>query len=94
MGALDLWAHVHCDKHKKAVRGEMSSTKVASVFTALGSKSDYAVLAAKGVFAFHIVKCHGSYKTVDWTAVLFRRIFPDSEISHKFSDVQTRCKQS
>ena len=81
MGALDLWAHMQCEKHKKAVRGEKSSAKVTSFFTASGSKSDYAVLVAEGMFAFRIVKCHSSYKTVDWTSVLFKRILSDSEIS-------------
>ena len=31
-GALDLRAHVECEKHKKAVRGEMSLAKVTSFF--------------------------------------------------------------
>jgi hypothetical protein len=85
---------VKCQKHKKAVRVEKSSAEVTSLFTALGSKSDYAVLVAEGAFASHIVKCHISYYTVDCTSVLFKRIFPDSEISHKFSSVHTRQKQS
>ena len=37
---------MECKKHKKAARGEMSLTKVTSIFTALGSKSNDAVLAA------------------------------------------------
>jgi hypothetical protein len=78
----------------EAQKGEKSSAKVTSFFTALGSKSDYAVLVAEGAFAFHIMKCHSSYKTADWTSVLFKRIFPDSEFFHKFSSVQTRQKQS
>jgi len=56
---------MRCEKDKKTVRGEESSAKVTSFFTASGSKSDYAVLVAEGTFAFHIMKCHSSYKTAD-----------------------------
>jgi len=41
---------------KKAVRGETCSAKVTFLFTASGNKSDDAVLAAEGAFAFHTVK--------------------------------------
>jgi hypothetical protein len=48
---------VDCEKNKKAVRCETSSAKVTIIFfTALGSKSDDAVLAAAGACAFHTVK--------------------------------------
>ena len=44
------------------LRGEMSSPKVTSFFTASGSKSNYTVLAAEGAFAFHNVKHHSTMK--------------------------------
>jgi len=49
-GAVDLGVHVECKKHKKAVAGEMSSTKVTSFFTASGSISDDTVLVAEGKY--------------------------------------------
>jgi hypothetical protein len=51
---------VEGEKHEKDVRGEVSLAKVTSFFTASGSKSDDAVLAAEGAFAFHTVKHHSS----------------------------------
>ena len=54
-GALVLRVHMECKNHKKAVRGEMSLAKVSSFFTALGRKSNDAVLAAEGAFAFHTI---------------------------------------
>jgi len=67
------------EKHKKAVRGEMrgqtSSAKVTSFFTASGSKSDDAVLVAGGAFVFHTMKHHSSYKAVDCMYVLFKQYF-------------------
>ena len=62
----------------------MSSTKVTSFSTALTSTSDDAVLAAEGEFAFHTMKHHSGYKTVDCTSVLYKRIFPASDIACKF----------
>jgi hypothetical protein len=57
-----------------------SSAKV-TIFTASGNESDAAALAAEGAFAFHTVKRPSSYKRADCTSVLFKTIFPDSEIA-------------
>ena len=83
-GILDLQVCMDCKEHKKAVTDEMSSTKVTSFSTASTSKSDDAVLAAEGKFAFHTMKHHSGYKTVDCTSVLYKRIFPASDIACKF----------
>jgi hypothetical protein len=83
-GALDLRVHVECKKHKKAVAGKISSTKVTSFFTASGSISDNTVLAAEGAYSFHTVKHHSGYERVDCTSFLCKTVFPDSEIACKF----------
>jgi hypothetical protein len=83
-GALDLQVHVECKKHKKAVAGEMSPAKVTSFCTASGSISDNTVLVAEGAYSFHNVKHHNGYERVDCTSVLFKTVFPDSEIARKF----------
>jgi hypothetical protein len=90
-GALDLRAHVECERHKEALKAETSSPKE-QVFMKSGSKSDDAVLAAEGAFAFHTVKHHSSYKTADCTYVLFKTIFPDSEVARKFSSARTKTE--
>ena len=51
-GPLDLQAHMECEKHKNAVRGEMSLAKVTNFFTASGNKTDEAVLAEQGALLF------------------------------------------
>jgi hypothetical protein len=58
----------------------------------LGSKSNDAVLAAEGASAPHTVKHHSSYKTLDCTSLLFKRIFPDSEMARKFSSAWTKTE--
>jgi hypothetical protein len=83
-GALNLRAHMEYEKHKTAVRGEMSLAKVKVFFTALGSILDYAVLVAKCAFLLHTVKRRLSYKRADIIPVLFKTVFPDSEIVRKF----------
>jgi len=79
---------------RKLVEVKASSAKVTSFFTASVSKSYDAVLAAECEFAFHAVKQHSSYKTADCTSVLFKRIFPASDITRKYSSAQTKIKQS
>jgi len=89
--ALDLWGHIECEKHKKAVRGETSSAKVTGFFTTSESKSDDTVLAAEGAFAFHTVKHNSSYKKMDCTSVLLKQY---SEITWKFSNAWTKKQLS
>jgi hypothetical protein len=62
MVAVDLRAHVECDKHKKAVKScnELGKGKKFFFFTESGSKLDDAVLATEGAFAFHTRKYHSS----------------------------------
>jgi len=75
-GALDLRAHIECEKHQKAIRGETNSAKVTVFFfTTSESKSDDAVLAAEGPFAFHTVQHHSIYKTIDCTSVFLKTEF-------------------
>jgi hypothetical protein len=78
-GALDLRADMEYKKHKTAVRGEMSLTKVKSFFAASGSKSDYAVLVAECALSLHTVQRLSSYKRLDITPVLFKTVYPDSK---------------
>lgn len=83
---------MECKNHKKAGRGEMSSAKVTSIFTASVSKSNDAALVGECEFSFHTMKHHSRYKTADCTSVLFKRIFPASDIAHKLSRAQTKSE--
>lgn len=66
--ALDLQVHVESGKHKRAIRGEISSAKVTSFFIVLGEKMDNAVLVTEDAFAFHTMKHHTCNKTADCTS--------------------------
>ncbi|KAG7172065.1 hypothetical protein Hamer_G001052 [Homarus americanus] len=54
-GINDLQTHVNSDRHKKAVQGEGSSMKLTEFFVKPGSKTEDAVTAAEGTYAFHTV---------------------------------------
>ena len=70
-------------KHKTAARGESSSSKVTDFFV---SKTDTSVTAAEGTLAFHTIKHHNSYRSMDCTSGLLRKIFPDSVTAQKSAE--------
>ena len=88
-GGSDLEAHVHSAKHKTAARGESSSSKVTDFFV---SKTDTSVTAAEGTLAFHTIKHHNSYRSMDCTSGLLRKIFPDSVTAQKISSAGTKTE--
>ena len=88
-GGSDLEAHVHSAKHKTAARGESSSSKVTDFFV---SKTDTSVTAAEGTLAFHTIKHHNSYRSIDCTSGLLRKIFPDSVTAQKISSAGTKTE--
>ena len=57
-----------------AARGESSSSEVADYFV---SKTD-TTTAAEGTLAFHSITHHNSYRSMDCTSGLLRKVFTDS----------------
>ncbi|KAK1901966.1 putative protein kinase UbiB [Dissostichus eleginoides] len=90
-GAGDLKAHMDTDKHRKAVQGESLSAKLTDFFVRPGKTED-AVNAAEGAFAFHTVKHHNSYRSMDCTSALLKKAFPDSDTAKKFSSARTKTE--
>uniref|UniRef100_A0A8B9KYY9 DUF4371 domain-containing protein n=1 Tax=Astyanax mexicanus TaxID=7994 RepID=A0A8B9KYY9_ASTMX len=89
-GANDLQVHVNSKKHAKAARGESSKAEVTDFFV---TQSDsVAVTAAEGSFAFHTVKHHESYRSMDCTSGLLRKAFTDSPTAQKFSCARTKTE--
>lgn len=68
-GISDLLTHVKSEKQKNAVQGEASSTKLTDYFVKPGSKTEDAVTAAEGTYAFHTVKHHSSFSSMDCSSV-------------------------
>ena len=89
---LSLDMQVESTKHKKAIGGETSSAKVTDYFCTLGTQTEDNVVAAEATVAFHTVKHHQSYKFNDSTSPLMRKLFPDSNISKKYSCAWTKVE--
>ena len=91
-GALDLQAHINTPKHVRSVRGETASNKVTDFFVRPGSKIDESASAAEGTLAFHAVKHHHSYKSMDCSCSLLKTILPDSDVARKMSCARTKTE--
>ena len=89
-GRLSLDMHVESTKHKKA--SISSSTKVTDYFCKPGTQTENNVAAAEAAMAFHAVKHHQSYKSNDSTSPLMRKLFPDLNISKKYSCARTKVE--
>ena len=92
-GNGDLNIHLQSEKHRKAVRGAVASTKMTNYFVTAGSKCEDEITAAEGTLAFHAVKHHHSFLFMDCTSVLLKKIFPDSNVAKKFSSGRTKTER-
>ena len=88
----DLKARLQSEKHHKAVRGAVASTKTTNHFATVRSKCEDEITAAKGTLAFHAVRHHYSFLSMDCTSVLLKKIFPDPNVAKKFSSGPTKKK--
>ena len=69
-----LNTHLQSEKHRKAVRGAVVSTKMTSYFVTAGSNCEDEITAAEGTLAFHAVKHHHSFLSMSLFAMFCRRI--------------------
>ena len=88
-GSISLDDHIKTTKHKQAIKGETSSSKMTDYFCKPGTKSEDEVAAVEATMAFHTVKHHYSYKSNDCTYTLMAKIFPDFSTAKKFSCART-----
>ena len=70
----DLNTHLQSEKHRKAVRGAVASTKTTNYFVTAGSKCEDEITAAEGTLAFHAVKHHQGFLSMDCTSALLKKI--------------------
>ena len=85
-GNGNLYTHLQSEKYRKSVREAVASTKMTNYFVTAGSKCEDQITAAEGTLAFHAVKHHHSFLSMDCTSVLLKKIFPDSNIAKISSD--------
>ena len=92
-GNGDLNTHLQSEKHRKAVRRAVTSTKMTNYFVRVGSKCEDEITAEEGTLAFHAVKHHHSFLSMDCISVLLKKIFSDSNVAKKFSSSRTKTKK-
>lgn len=91
-GAIDLEAHLKTSKHQKSVRSGHYSTTLSNCFAQPGSRIQNEISAGEGALAFHTVKHHFSYLSMDCTPGLTRQICNDSEIAKKMTCARTKTE--
>ena len=89
----DLNTYLQSEKYRKAIRGTVASTKMTNCFVTAGSKCEDEITAAEVTLAFHAVKHHYSFLSVDCTSVILKKIFPDSNVAKKFSSGHTKTEK-
>ena len=89
----NLNTHLQSKKHRKAERGAVASTKMTNYFVTAGSKCEDETSAAEGILAFHAVKHHHSFLSMDCKSVFLKKIFPDSNVAKKFSRGHTKTEK-
>ena len=92
-GNGDLNTHLQSEKHRKAVRWAAASTKMTNYFVTARSKCEDEITAAEGTLAFHAVKPHHSFLSMNCTSVLLKKIFSDSNVAEKFSSGRTKTEK-
>ena len=81
----DLNTHLQSEKHRKAVRGAVTTTKMTNYFVTAGSKCKDEITEPEGTLAFHAVKHRYSFLSMNCTSVLLKKIFLESDVAKKFS---------
>ena len=71
-GNGDLNTHLQSEKHCKAVREVVASTKMTNYFVTGGSKCKDEITAAEGTLAFHVVKHQIGFLSMGCTLVLLK----------------------
>ncbi|CAB4066986.1 unnamed protein product [Lepeophtheirus salmonis] len=81
---------VHSAKHKTSTRGDNLSSTVTNFFVSKTGPSVFTI--AEGTPAFHTVNHHNSYRSMDCTSGLLRKIFPDLVTAQTISSAWTKTE--
>ena len=85
--------HITFTKHV-SYKHEVCTTQSLAVFIRdQNSPISLKIAAAEGTFAFHTVKHHHSFKTMDCTSRLLSVCFSDSEIAKNFHSARTKTER-
>ncbi|CAK1597427.1 unnamed protein product [Parnassius mnemosyne] len=87
-GGADIEKHLKTEKHLKKNRLCASTSKIDTFITQKGNKSS----AVDATLAFHVVKHHQSYKSMDCTSQLLKNLFHDSDLAKNLACASTKTE--
>ena len=89
-GRSDINDHIATKKHKAALSARASSSSLSKYYTAKQpGKEEYSLAAEEGTCAYHTV-CHNqSFRSVDCTSQLIRKMFEPKFVERVFSLMNT-----
>lgn len=88
----DLKKHVESKKHKQQIQTASTSKSMDSFVIPKSSPLAFTVWASEATLAYHTVKHHFSFSSMDCTAPLTRILFKDSEIGQKLTCSRTKTE--
>lgn len=91
-GAGDIEKHVKTEKHLKMSRSATNILKIDTIFQPKSKTIAAKQSAAEVTLAFHTVKHHQSYKSMDCTGSLLKVMFSDSNVASSISCARTKTE--
>ena len=91
-GISSVKHHIDSSKHSASKLLFDSSKPLGAYFREKYSPVSLKIAAAEGTCAFHTIKHHHSFKSMDCTSHLLSVCFPDSEIAKNFHSARTKTK--
>ncbi|XP_067214547.1 protein FAM200B-like [Linepithema humile] len=91
-GSTDLEKHINTPKHARNIRDASTSKSMTNFVVHKSTPLALKISAAEGTLAFHIMKHHNSFKSMDCTSTLLRTLFDDSDIAKKISCARTKTE--
>ena len=79
-------------KHQKSIKTATTTKPMTNFFVQKETLLAFQVWTAEGTMAYHTVKHHSSFKSMDCTATLMKNIFPDSDIAKKMWCARTKTE--
>lgn len=91
VGKGDLETHLNSKLHKKNIQ-DATSKSLSTFFIKIDTPDAFKVWVIEGTLAFHTVKHHNSYKSMDCTSPLMNALFDDSNSAKKISMARTKTE--
>lgn len=92
VGRRDLEVHLKTTKHENNVQTASTTISMKKFTYNKSTPEALAVWAAEGIMAFHTVRHHQSYRSMDCTSQLMRKLFSDSKVGKNISCARTKVE--